>query len=75
VRYVVDTNIAIAMLAQRQLVTQRVSGVPAGELGLSVLVVAELLFGAHRSKRIRENVAHKVPITILSRCRLHGPPG
>ena len=57
-RYVVDTNIAIAMLAQRQPVAQRVSAVPAGELGLSVLVVAELLFGAHRSKRIRENVAH-----------------
>ena len=57
-RYIVDTNIAIAMLAQRQPVTERVSGVPSGELGLSVLVVAELLFGAHRSKRIRENVAH-----------------
>ena len=36
-KYIVYTNIAIAMLAQRQPVAQRVSGVPAGELGLSVL--------------------------------------
>jgi hypothetical protein len=33
VRYIVDTNIAIAMLAQRQPVTQRVSGVPARDWG------------------------------------------
>jgi tRNA(fMet)-specific endonuclease VapC len=57
VRYIVDTNIAIAMLAQRQPVGTRVAAVPVGELGLSVLVVAELLFGAHRSKRVRENLA------------------
>jgi tRNA(fMet)-specific endonuclease VapC len=73
VRYIVDTNIAIAMLAQRQPVTQRASGVAAGELGLSVLVVAELLFGAHRSKRIRENMAHvealeaRLPVLPVSR--------
>jgi len=57
VKYIVDTNIAIAMLAQRQQITQRLSGVPASELGLPVLVVAELLFGAHRSTRVQENVA------------------
>jgi tRNA(fMet)-specific endonuclease VapC len=57
VRYVVDTNIAIAMLAHRRQVTERLSGVPAGELALSVLVVAELLFGARRSARTVENVA------------------
>jgi predicted nucleic acid-binding protein len=52
-RYVVDTNIAIAMLAQRQPVAQRLSGVQASVLGLSVLVLAELLYGAHRSTRIQ----------------------
>jgi tRNA(fMet)-specific endonuclease VapC len=73
VRYIVDTNIAIAMLAQRQSVAQRVASVPAGDLGLSVLVVAELLFGAHRSKRVRENVAHVealeagLPVLAVSR--------
>ena len=41
-KYVVDTNIAI--LAPE-------------DLGLSVLVVAELLFGARRSVRLEENVA------------------
>jgi tRNA(fMet)-specific endonuclease VapC len=73
VTYIVDTNIAIAMLAQRQPVGQRVAAVPAGELGLSVLVVAELLFGAHRSKRVRENVARvealeaKLPVLAVTR--------
>jgi tRNA(fMet)-specific endonuclease VapC len=57
VRYVVDTNIAIAMLAQRQPVVDRLSNVGPGDLGLSVLVIAELLFGARRSARVRENVA------------------
>jgi tRNA(fMet)-specific endonuclease VapC len=57
VRYVVDTNIAIAMLAQRQPVVERLSNVAPAELGLSVLVIAELLFGARRSARVRENVA------------------
>ncbi len=56
-RYVVDTNIAIATLAQRQPVLERLSVVSSQELGLSVLVIAELLFGARRSARIRENVA------------------
>jgi len=57
VRYVVDTNIAIAMLAQRQPVVDRLSNVGPGDLGLSVLVIAELLFGARRSARLCENVA------------------
>jgi tRNA(fMet)-specific endonuclease VapC len=57
VRYVVDTNIAIAMLAQRQQVVDRLSNVPPEELGLSVLVIAELLFGARRSARMHQNVA------------------
>ena len=56
-RYVVDTNIAIAMLAQRQPVAERLSSVAPEELGLSVLVIAELLFGARRSARMRQNVA------------------
>ena len=56
-RYVVDTNIAIAMLAQRQPVVVRLSSVAPEELGLSVLVIAELLFGARRSARVRQNVA------------------
>jgi tRNA(fMet)-specific endonuclease VapC len=57
VRYVVDTNVVIAMLAQRQAIVERLSSVAPEELGLSVLVIAELLFGARRSARVRENVA------------------
>jgi tRNA(fMet)-specific endonuclease VapC len=57
VRYIVDTNIAIAMLAQRQHVVDRLSNVSPEELGLSVLVIGELLFGARRSARMHQNVA------------------
>ncbi len=56
-RYVVDTNIAIAMLAQRQPVVERLSSVAPEDLGLSVIVIAEMLFGARRSARVSENVA------------------
>ena len=38
-------------------VARRVASVPVGDLGLPVLVVAELLFGPHLSKRFQENVA------------------
>jgi tRNA(fMet)-specific endonuclease VapC len=58
VKYVVDTNVAIAMLAQRQEVLDRLAKVPPGDVGLSVVVIAELLFGARKSARIRENVGH-----------------
>jgi tRNA(fMet)-specific endonuclease VapC len=58
VRYIVDTNVAIAMLSQRQSVLDRLSKVASGDVGLSVVVIAELLFGARNSTRIRENVAH-----------------
>jgi tRNA(fMet)-specific endonuclease VapC len=57
VRYVVDTNIAIAMLAQRQPVVERLSSVAPEDLGLSVIVIAEMLFGARRSAKVSENVA------------------
>lgn len=56
-RYVVDTNIAIAMLAQRPAVVRRLADVASEEIGLSVLVVAELLFGARRSAKVQQNVA------------------
>ncbi len=56
-RYVIDTNVAIAMLAQQQPVLDRLSSIAPEDLGLSVVVIAELLFGARKSARMRENVA------------------
>lgn len=56
-RYIVDTNVAIAMLAQRQSVVERLSNIAPEELGLSVVVIGELLFGARRSARMQSNVA------------------
>ena len=70
-RYVVDTNIAIAMLAQRVPVVERLSHVALEDLGLSVIVIAEMLFGARRSARVSENVARvqrleaKFPVLLV----------
>lgn len=55
-KYVLDTNIAVALLEQRSHVTERVAQLSAGDVGLPVIVVAELLFGARRSKRVDANV-------------------
>jgi predicted nucleic acid-binding protein len=59
VRYVVDTHVVIAMLAQRQAVVERLSSVAPEELGLSVLVIAELLFGARRSARAHRRAVRR----------------
>jgi tRNA(fMet)-specific endonuclease VapC len=64
VRYIVDTNIAIAMLAHRQPVVERLSHTSPDEVGLSALVIAELLFGARRSSRVDQDVARVQALLI-----------
>jgi tRNA(fMet)-specific endonuclease VapC len=71
VRYVVDTNIAIAMLAQRPALIERLSNVVPEEVGLSVLVVAELLYGARRSARVGGNVASVRALEVPAIAELH----
>lgn len=60
-RYVVDTNIASAMLALREPVVRHLAKLAPEDIGLPVLVIAELLYGAERAQRKDENIA-----------RLHG---
>lgn len=55
-RYVLDTNIAVALLEQRPQVTESVAELSPLDVGLPVLVLAELLFGARRSKRVDANL-------------------
>ena len=56
-RFLLDTNVVIAVLRRKPGVTARVFGNPRRDYGLSVIVAHELLFGAHRSKRPDEAFA------------------
>lgn len=55
-RYVLDTNIAVGLLEQRPLVTERVAQLSSHDVGLPVLVLVELLFGARRSMRVDREI-------------------
>jgi tRNA(fMet)-specific endonuclease VapC len=51
VRYLIDTNCCIYLFGGRYPeLGRRVSATQAGEIGLSVIVLAELAVGAHRGK-------------------------
>lgn len=56
-RYVLDTNTVIAALNGVPTVTRRLAVVSVGDVALPVVVLAELLYGAHRSRRREENLA------------------
>ena len=62
-RYVLDTNIAVAALNVHRMVASRLAVLPRDEVGLPLLVLAELLFGARNSRRVSEN-----------RCGGYSPP-
>ncbi|GAB4421754.1 MAG: tRNA(fMet)-specific endonuclease VapC [Anaerolineae bacterium] len=54
-RYLLDTNIIIALFASETLVQQRLS--EADEVFAPVIAIGELYFGAHKSARPQENLA------------------
>lgn len=56
-KYVLDANIAIGALNGVASVRARLARVPAGDVGLPIVAVAELVFGAHKSRRREENLA------------------
>ncbi len=55
-KYVLDTNAIIAALNRVAVVEQRLRVEPAAEIGIPIVVMAELLYGAQRSKRSAENL-------------------
>jgi len=57
VRYVLDTNTAIAAMNGIQAVRSRLSRVEANDVGIPLVAVAELIYGAHVSHRRDENLA------------------
>jgi len=69
VRYVLDANIVVAALNGVPAVRARLEGVPGSEVGIPVVAVAELTFGAYKSKRREANLARigalRRSITVL----------
>jgi tRNA(fMet)-specific endonuclease VapC len=55
VRYVLDTNIVARLLDGDERVLHRLVDLEPGDVGISLLVLAELLFGAEKSKRSEQN--------------------
>lgn len=55
-RFVLDANIAIAALNDVHGVRERLRTVPGTEVGIPMVALAELFFGANKSKRREENL-------------------
>lgn len=55
-RFVLDANIAIGALNRVEAVRQALAAVPAAEVGVPILALAELYFGAYKSQRRDENL-------------------
>ncbi len=56
-KYVLDANIAIGALNRIETIQHALSGVPASEVGVPIVALAELYFGAYKSARRDENLA------------------
>jgi tRNA(fMet)-specific endonuclease VapC len=57
VRYVLDTNIVARLLDGDPRVTTRLTSVAVDDVGIPLVVFAELLFGAEKSARREANLA------------------
>ena len=58
IRYLLDTNVCIDLLKGRSpRLDTRLRQCGAGELGVSVITVYELFYGAHKSSRVASNRA------------------
>jgi predicted nucleic acid-binding protein len=55
VKYVLDTNVVVRLLDGDERVLARLADVDPRDVGISLLVVAELLFGADKSSRREQN--------------------
>jgi tRNA(fMet)-specific endonuclease VapC len=54
--YVLDTNVVIAALKRHTGVMTKLADVEAADVGIPLLVVGELMFGALRSQRVEANL-------------------
>lgn len=56
-RYVLDANMAIAAMNGVATVRDRLERLSAAEVGIPLVAIAELVYGAYRSRRRAENLA------------------
>ncbi|MCG8557805.1 MAG: PIN domain-containing protein [Proteobacteria bacterium] len=62
-RFVLDSNMVIAALNGRASVVEHLARIAALDVGIPVVVVGELVYGAHRSRRKRENLGRIARLT------------
>jgi tRNA(fMet)-specific endonuclease VapC len=71
VKYVLDTNIVTRLLDGDERVLRHIVDVEPSDVGIPIVVLAELLFGAEKSKRAEQNLARiqalteRVPVVQL----------
>jgi tRNA(fMet)-specific endonuclease VapC len=56
VRVVLDSNIAIAAMNRVAAVVERLSKIPSEDVAIPMVAIAELAYGAHRSRRVDQNL-------------------
>jgi tRNA(fMet)-specific endonuclease VapC len=56
IRYLLDTNAVITLIANRSPLLQRIEATEPGLVGISSIVVHELYFGAYKSQRVAFNL-------------------
>jgi tRNA(fMet)-specific endonuclease VapC len=57
-KYMLDTNICIGLIRQKpQALIERLTTCAPGEIGVSVITVAELAHGAQKSNKVEENMS------------------
>lgn len=64
---VLDTNVVVAALNRVEPVVKRLVSIEPADVLLPDLVIAELLFGAHTSTRVAENLAKIERLVLLFR--------
>lgn len=57
-RYLLDTNVVVALLGGNSLVRRRLRRVLLADVALSVIVMHELYFGAHKGTRTAETLSN-----------------
>lgn len=53
---ILDSNIAIAAMNQVPAVVERLATMRGGDVGIPIVAIAELTYGARRSRRVEENL-------------------
>ena len=67
-KYVLDTNIVTRLLKGDERVLSHLADVEPNDVGIPLLVLAELLFGAEKSVRKEQNGARIKQMTETFRC-------